>query len=159
MGLERINLDEEGALFDPEAIVTYCEPGRKDALFAKFIAQKLCKFCEVLNRSYHLRGVGVLVIVPRNYLYLIGIVVDLCNHGLSCIEERTVADADYVRGNDLVNVVAEGLGGSSLHSGVDALNGNVLALNNCNEDCCRTCAGILIKRQTVSNASQQFPPN
>ena len=32
---------------------------------------------EVLNGTDHLRGVGILVVVPRNDLNLIGVVVDL----------------------------------------------------------------------------------
>ena len=75
-----------------------------------YLTQQLSKLCKILNSTYHLAGVGVLVIVPRNYLYLIGVVVDLCNHGLGGIEERTVGDTDYVRGNDRIYVVAVGLG-------------------------------------------------
>ena len=44
---------------------------------------KLVKLCEVLDCTNHLAGVGVLVVVPRNNLYLVGVVVDLCNHCLS----------------------------------------------------------------------------
>ena len=95
---------------------------------------KSVELCEVLDRTNHLAGVGVLVVVPRNNLYLVGIVVDLCNHGLGCIEERTVGDADDIGGNELFLGVTEGSGGSSLHSSVDAVNGNVLTLNNCDED-------------------------
>ena len=97
---------------------------------------KLVKLCEVLDRTNHLACVGVLVIVPRNNLYLIGIVVDLCNHCLSCIEERAVTHTDNVGGNDLVSVVTEGLGSSSLHCSVDTVNSYVLTLNNCNKDSC-----------------------
>ena len=37
---------------------------------------------QVLNGTDHLRGVGVLVVVPRHDLNLIGVVVDLSDHGL-----------------------------------------------------------------------------
>ena len=60
----------------------------------------LCKLCEVLDGANHLRGVGVLVVVPRNNLYLVGLVVDLSNHGLGSIEERAVGNSDNVGRND-----------------------------------------------------------
>ena len=44
-------------------------------------------FSEVLDCTNHLACVGVLVIVPRNNLYLICVVVNLSNHCLSSIEE------------------------------------------------------------------------
>ena len=74
----------------------------------------LRKLCEVLDGANHLRGVGVLVVVPKNNLYLVGLVVDLGNHGLGSIEERTVGNADNVGGNDSVLVVAEGSGRTTL---------------------------------------------
>jgi len=101
----------------------------------------LVEFSEVLDGSYHLAGIGVFVVIPGNNLYLIGIVVDLSNHGLGSIEERTVADTDDVGRNDSVFVVTEGLGRSSLHSSVDTFNGDVLTLNNCNENGGGTGAG------------------
>ena len=93
------------------------------------INSKLVELCEVLDCTNHLAGVGVLVVVPRNNLYLICVVIDLSNHCLSCIEERTVTHTDNVRGNDLIGVVTEGLACSSLHSSVDAVLGDVLTLN------------------------------
>ena len=51
----------------------------------------------------------------------------------------TVTHADNVAGYDGILVVTEGLGSSSLHSGVDALYGNVCALNNSGEDCGGAC--------------------
>ena len=47
----------------------------------------LFQLSEVLDGANHLRSVRVLIVVPRNNLYLIGIVVDLRNHGLSSVEE------------------------------------------------------------------------
>ena len=99
-----------------------------------FYVRSLCKLCEVLDGTNHLAGVGVLVVVPRNDLNLVGVVVDLSHHGLGGVEQRTVGDTDDIGGNDLILVVAEGSGGSSLHSGVDAVNGDVLALDNGNQD-------------------------
>ena len=62
---------------------------------------------EVLDGADHLRGVGVLVVVPRNDLNLVGVVVDLSHHGLGGVEQRTVGDTDDIGGNDLILVVAE----------------------------------------------------
>ena len=56
-----------------------------------------------------------------------------CSHGLGCIEDGAVGGAYDVAGNDLVGVVTEGLGSSSLHSVVDLLLG-YLTLNNCHEN-------------------------
>ena len=56
-----------------------------DLLF--FIEKILLKLGEVLNSADHLAGVGVLVVVPGNNLYLIGVVINLCAHGLGCVEE------------------------------------------------------------------------
>ena len=89
---------------------------------------------EVLNGADHLAGIGVLVVVPRNDLDLVGVVVDLSHHGLGGVEQRTVGDTDDIGGNDLILVVAEGSGSLSLHSGVDAVNGDVLALDNGDQD-------------------------
>ena len=89
---------------------------------------------EVLNGTDHLRGVGVLVVVPGHDLNLIGVVVDLSDHGLGSVEQRAVTHADDVGRNDLILVVAEGLRSSSLHGSVDGLLGDVLALDNGNQD-------------------------
>ena len=67
---------------------------------------KLCEFCEVLDGSNHLAGVGVFVIVPCNNLYLVGFFVDLGNHRLGSIEQRAVGDAHHVGRYDLIFVVA-----------------------------------------------------
>ena len=99
----------------------------------------LAEFSKVLDSSYHLRCVRVLVIVPRNYLYLVSIVIDLGNHGLSSIEERTISHTDDIGRNNLLLVVAEGLSSSSLHCSVDAFLGDVLALNNSSKDSSGTC--------------------
>ena len=98
----------------------------------------LAVLSEVLNGTNHLRSVRVLVVVPRHDLDLVGVVVDLSNHGLGSVEQRAVTHADDVGRNDLILVVAEGLRGSSLHSSVDGLNGNVLTLDNGNQDGGRT---------------------
>ena len=116
----------------------------------KYQARKLVELCEVLNCTNHLAGVGVLVVVPRNYLYLIGLIVDLSNHCLSCIEERTVGDTDNVGRNDLILVVTEGSGRSSLHSSVDTLSGDILTLNYSYENSGRTGAG----RNSLSRADE-----
>ena len=42
----------------------------------------LFELSEVLDGANHLRSVGVLIVVPGNDLYLIGVLVDLGNHGL-----------------------------------------------------------------------------
>ena len=98
----------------------------------------LAVLSEVLDGTDHLRGVGVLVVVPRHDLDLVGVVVDLSDHGLGSVEQRAVTHADDVGRNDLILVVAEGLRGSSLHGSVDGLNGNVLTLDNGNQDGGRT---------------------
>ena len=46
-------------------------------------------------------------------LHLIGVVVDLSDHGLGSIEQRAVAHADDVRGDDRILVVAEALGAAA----------------------------------------------
>ena len=53
-------------------------------------------FCEILNGTNHLAGVAVLIVIPGNNLYLIGIVVDLGNHCLGSVKQRTVGDADNI---------------------------------------------------------------
>ena len=95
---------------------------------------RLGEFSKVLDGTNHLAGIAVLVVIPSNNLYLIGIVVDLGNHRLGGIEQGTVLHADYIGRNDLIFVVAEGFGGGGLHSGVDGILGYVLALNNSHED-------------------------
>ena len=45
------------------------------------------ELCEILNCSYHLAGVRVLVVVPGNYLNLIEVVGNLGNHGLGSVKE------------------------------------------------------------------------
>ena len=77
---------------------------------------------EVLDGPDHLRNVGVLVVVPGNDLHLAGAVAQVDDHGLGGIEQGAETHADDVGGNDLVGVVAEGLGGLSLHLGVDISN-------------------------------------
>ena len=57
---------------------------RKPFLYSQYFQLRSVKLCEVLDGANHLRGVGVLVVVPGNNLNLIGILVDLSNHGLSC---------------------------------------------------------------------------
>ena len=94
----------------------------------------LLKLGEVLDRTNHLAGVAVLVVVPANNLYLIGVLVDLGYHGLGSVEERTELHTDYIARNDLVLGVTEALGLSSLHGSVDTLFGDVFTLNNCNQD-------------------------
>ena len=54
-------------------------------LYSQF--QNLGKLSEVLDCTNHLACVGVLVVVPGNNLYLVCVIVDLCNHCLCCIEE------------------------------------------------------------------------
>ena len=43
---------------------------------------------EILDGADHLAGVAVLVVVPGHDLHLIGVVVDLGNHGLGGIKQR-----------------------------------------------------------------------
>ena len=98
------------------------------------VRTQLAVLSEVLNGTDHLRGVGVLVVVPRHDLNLIGVVVDLSDHGLGSIEQRAVTHADDIGRNDLILVVAEGLRSSSLHSSIDGLLGDVLALDDSNQN-------------------------
>ena len=95
---------------------------------------RLGQLGEVLDGTDHLAGVGVLVVVPGHDLHLIGVVVDLGDHGLGGIEQGAVLHADNVRRNDGLFVVAVGSGSSGLHSGVDAVLGDILALNHSNQD-------------------------
>src|SRR5699024_7657761 len=111
-------------------------PARKLAALLRSLVYppNLAVLGEVLDGADHLRGVAVLVVVPGHDLHLIGVVVDLGDHGLGSVEQRAVAHADDVGGNDLVLVVAEGLRSGSLHGGVDGLLGHVLALDDGHQD-------------------------
>nr|DAL38790.1 MAG TPA_asm: terminase small subunit [Caudoviricetes sp.] len=102
------------------------------------VGTQLAVLSEVLNGTNHLRGVGVLVVVPGHDLNLIGVVVELSDHGLGSVEQRAVTHADDIGRNDRILVVAEGLRGSSLHSSIDGLLGDILALDNGNQDGGRT---------------------
>ena len=50
-------------------------------------AFKSAKLSEVLDCSYHLACVAVLVVIPGNYLYFIEIISNLAYHCLCSIEE------------------------------------------------------------------------
>src|SRR5699024_7381489 len=76
---------------------------------------------KVLDGADHLAGVAVLVVVPGDDLDLVGVVVDLGDHGLGGVEQAAVTHADDVGGNDLLVVVAEALRSGGRHGGVDAL--------------------------------------
>ena len=56
-------------------------------LLLKIKFRELAQLCEVLNGANHLRGVRVLVVVPRNNLNLIGIFVELHDHSLCSVEK------------------------------------------------------------------------
>ena len=71
------------------------------------------------------------------------------NHGLSCIEDGTVGAAYDIGRYDLIGVVTEGLGRSSLHCCVDLFLG-YSALNYCYQNGGRTGRG----RNTLSGADQ-----
>ena len=94
---------------------------------------ELAQLGEVLDGANHLAGVGVLVVVPGNDLNLGVAVRQGQDHGLRCIEQGTEAHTDDVGGDDLVGVVAEGLGGFRLHLGVDLINGDS-TLDDCVQD-------------------------
>ena len=49
--------------------------------------KRLQQLSVVLDGADHLAGVGVLVVVPGNYLNLIEVVGNLGNHGLGSVEE------------------------------------------------------------------------
>ena len=83
----------------------------------------------MLDGADHLRNIGVLVVVPGNDLHLAGAVAQIDDHGLGGIEQGAETHANDVGGNDLIGVVAEGLGGLRLHLSVDLFLGGV-ALNN-----------------------------
>ena len=80
---------------------------------------------EVLDGADHLAGVAVLVIVPAYDLHLIGILVQLGDHGLGGIEQGAELHADDVGRNDGLLGVAEGSGSGVLHGGVDGVLGDV----------------------------------
>jgi len=61
--------------------------GLATPLWLKIKFRELAQLCEVLNGANHLRGVRVLVVVPRNNLNLIGIFVELHDHSLCSVEE------------------------------------------------------------------------
>ena len=98
----------------------------------------LLQFSEVLDCTNHLRSIRVLVVIPRNNLYLIGIIVNLAYHCLCSIEQRAETHTDDIRRNNLILIVTEALCSCRLHCCIDTFNRNILALNNSNEDCCRT---------------------
>ena len=68
----------------------------------------LLDLSEIFNGTNHLAGVAVLVIIPGNNLYLIGIIVNLGNHGLGSVEQRTVGNADNIRRYERLLGVTEG---------------------------------------------------
>ena len=82
----------------------------------------LLQFSKVLDRANHLARVAVLVVVPRNNLHLRVAVTDGADHRLRRIEERAIAHADDIAGDDLVLVVAVGLRRFLLHLRVDLLD-------------------------------------
>ena len=92
------------------------------------------QFAKVFDCTNHLACVGVLIVIPGNNLHLIQAVAQLGHHRLRGVEEGTVTDADDIRGNDLILIVAKALGSGSLHRGVDAFLGDVLALDNSGEN-------------------------
>ena len=110
------------------------------ASFSRFIkspqtlVSQLLQLGEVLDGADHLAGVAVLVVVPGHDLHLIGVVVDLGDHGLVGIEQGAVGHADDVAGDQLLGGVAEGLIAGGLHGGVDGFLGYVLALDNRYQD-------------------------
>lgn len=81
----------------------------------------LVKFGEVLDGTDHLRGVGVLVVIPGNNLDLIETFREFDDHGLGGIKEGTVGHADDVTGDELFLGVTEGsvVFGGGLHDFVD----------------------------------------
>ena len=84
------------------------------------------QFREVLDGADHLRGVTVLVVVPTDDLNLSAVDFGhILDHSLGCVEEGAVGHTDDVGGDNLVFVVAVGLGSGGLHSGVDLLDGHI----------------------------------
>ena len=92
------------------------------------------KFGEVLDGADHLRSVGVLVVIPSDDLDLIEAFADFGDHGLGGIEEGAEAHADDVGGDERLFGVAEGSGSGILHGFVDLLDGDVLTLDDGDED-------------------------
>ena len=70
---------------------SYCFLGKKMPCLKKAGHKRslnlFSDLCEVLDGADHLAGVGVLIVVPCNDLYLIGVVVDLGDHGLSSVKQ------------------------------------------------------------------------
>ena len=73
------------------------------------------KFCEVLNRSHHLAGVGIFVVVPRNDFHKRSAVAHGHALRLRSVEQRAVGDADDIGRNEFFFGVAERSGLSSRH--------------------------------------------
>ena len=103
----------------------------------------------MLDGTYHLAGVGVLIVVPGYHLNLGRVLIDRKNHRLGRVEQGTIGHADHVAGYDLVGVVAEGLVGSGLHRCVNGFLGG-LSLYNSGQDRRRTGRG----GNTLSRADQ-----
>ena len=120
-------------LIKSELIAATQKRGQKAALVQK-IAFLLLYVRKVLYSPYHLRGVGVLVVIPRNDLNLRETVIHGSDHRLGSVEQRAVGDADDVGGNELFLGVAEGLVRSRLHSRIDLLLGHI-ALYDSYENC------------------------
>ena len=79
---------------------------------------------KVFDRADHLAGVGVLIVVPGDHLDQALAVAGGADQGLGGVEQGAVGHADDVGGDDLVLVVAEGLGvGGGLHGGVHVVLG------------------------------------
>ena len=57
---------------------------------------QLAQLSEVLDGANHLRGVAVLVVVPGNNLHLIGVLIQLSNHGLGGIPAPPLRFASYI---------------------------------------------------------------
>ena len=100
----------------------------------------LLQLSQILDSTNHLRSVAVLIVIPANNLYLISIVINLANHSLSCIEQRTVLHTNDIRRNDLILVVTEALSNSSLHSLVDTLYSYTSLLNYSDKNSSRSAA-------------------
>ena len=90
---------------------SYCFLGKKMPCLKKAGHKRslnlFSDLCEVLDGANHLAGVGVLIVVPGNDLNLEGVIVDLGDHGLGGVKQGAVTDADDVRGDDGIGVVAE----------------------------------------------------
>ena len=68
-------------------IIFVCDLFPKKEKEADDLYVVLLQLSEVLDRTNHLRSVRVLIVIPRNNLYLIAIIANLAYHGLSCIEQ------------------------------------------------------------------------